>query len=277
MQALFSYSEPRRVINGMENSVGSVGQLSPAHDVVLMCEGCSMRVVRWKATIFGDIQHKHIQRMARAATLPNWDHALHTLQTMAKLMDAQDGESVRIDGCVLPKFAEWHGVVKGLKTACEMAPTDQQPSEVWLVLWKANMPMITPEFMYKVPWKKLVVCGQVGLVKHIDEACMWCGACKSMYHFVNSCPMMQHGCRALGGRRPHHCADKQECAYGGGCTSYGHYGANKGPWLARPAHPLQEGAKVIVFSIFSARFHHNAIGWHRKMMTETYYRVLLSC
>ena len=53
----------------------------------------------------------------------------------------------------------------------EVAPTNQQPLEVWPALWKANMPIITLEFMYKVPWKKLVVQRRVGLLKQIDEAC----------------------------------------------------------------------------------------------------------
>ena len=96
------------------------------------------------------LNREHTQKMPQTM-------AQQMLETMAGVLEASDEECERIDGSAPPRFGEWQ--LKGLKTAwsCEMAPTDRHPSEVWLALWKADLSVITLEFMHKVVWKKLVV------------------------------------------------------------------------------------------------------------------------
>ena len=62
---------------------------------------------------------------------------------------------------------------------------------MWPALWKTNLPMITHEFIYRVPWKKLQVRQRVKLVKDIEDTCVWCGAQETVYHFVESCPIVR--------------------------------------------------------------------------------------
>ena len=62
---------------------------------------------------------------------------------------------------------------------------------MWPVLCKTNVPSITHEFMYKVMWKKFQVRQHVGLVKDIQDGCVWCGAQETVYDFVKSCPMVR--------------------------------------------------------------------------------------
>ena len=62
MRATFNYSELRRVMNGMDITVGSLRQLGASHSIVVLREDRSMRVPRWKewATVFEDIEHMHV-------------------------------------------------------------------------------------------------------------------------------------------------------------------------------------------------------------------------
>ena len=56
---------------------------------------------------------------------------------------------------------------------------------------ESNVPSITYELMYKVLCKKLQVRQHVGLVKDIQDGRVWCGAQVTIYHFVNTCPMVR--------------------------------------------------------------------------------------
>ena len=98
-----------------------------------------MRVPWCKAgeTTIGDIECLNIVHMAKTKELPNCEHAQLPLD-MADLLETPDKETIRVDGSIPPTgpptFGEWR--LKGLQAAwlCKMAPTDQQPSEVWPAL-----------------------------------------------------------------------------------------------------------------------------------------------
>ena len=106
-------------------------------------------------------------------------------------LEVAANESVQIDGSILLGFGEWR--LKGVKTAwcAGMAPTNRQDTAVWPAPRKTNVPSIAHEFMYKVLWKKLPVLQCAGLVKDIQDPCVWCGVEETVCHFVKSCPIVR--------------------------------------------------------------------------------------
>ena len=62
---------------------------------------------------------------------------------------------------------------------------------------ESQLPMITLEFMCKVPWKRLVVREWVGLVKYINEACICCGARESLYKSCPATPLLYAGLQGV--------------------------------------------------------------------------------
>ena len=178
VRSLWSFSALRKVLNGVQLTVGHLCGLGLAHSVFLMTNTRSLKVRKWRqwATTVGEVNNADVPKMVQAAGAAHRSHAQQALDTVVDLLDARDEESVCIDGSVLPGFGEWR--LKAVKQAwsAEMAPTDRQSQEVWPALWKTNLPAITQEFIYRVPWKKLQVPQRVRLVKDINEGCVWCGA-----------------------------------------------------------------------------------------------------
>ena len=107
------------------------------------------------------------------------------------LLEATDDESLQIDGSMPHDFGEWR--LKRVKTAwfTKVAPIDKQAAVVWPTLWKTNVLSITHKFVYKVLLKKLQVRQRMGLVKEVPDGCVWCGAQDTVYHFVNSYPLVR--------------------------------------------------------------------------------------
>ena len=158
-----------------------------------MTQSRSLKVPRWRrwAGDIGEVNSVDAPAMVRAARAANKEHAQQALDTIIHLLEAEEANSVQIDGSAPPGFVEWR--LKGIKTTwfAEMAPTDRHDSAVWPAPWKTNVPSITHEFMYKVLWKKLQVRQRVGLVKDIQDGRVWCGAQETVYCFVKSCPMVR--------------------------------------------------------------------------------------
>ena len=193
VRSLWSYLAPRKVMNGVRLTAGQVCKLGLAHNVMTMTENRSFKAPRWRrwATTVGEVNKVDVPAMVRAVGSANKGHAQQALDTIVDPLEADDDESVQVDGSVPPSFGEWR--LKGVKKVwfAIMAPTDRQDVAVWPALWKTNLPTITDEFIYRVPWKKLHVRQRVKLVKDTEDTCVCCGSQETVYHFVKSCPMVR--------------------------------------------------------------------------------------
>ena len=87
--------------------------------------------------------------MVRAAGQTKKDQAEHALQIVIDLLEAQDDETVQIDGVVPPGFEEL--CLKEVKSAwfADVAPTDRRDPAMWPALWRTNTRAIMHKFMYK--------------------------------------------------------------------------------------------------------------------------------
>ena len=116
MRSFFSYAKLRRVMSGMDITVGLMRLFGLSHTAVLM-RGDRSLIVPWRmprGTIIGDIVRLNISHIAKAAWPPNREHAHQMLETMSNLLEAPNEEFLRIDGYVSPRFGEWR--LKGPKT-----------------------------------------------------------------------------------------------------------------------------------------------------------------
>ena len=74
-----------------------------------MTETQSVRVPKWRrwATTMGEVNKVDVPAMVRAAGSAHKEHAQQVLDTIVDLLEADDDESLQVDGSIPPAFGEW--------------------------------------------------------------------------------------------------------------------------------------------------------------------------